>query len=203
MGVLDQYPRGGEHQRPDADSFRIGDLAVKLIPVAVIALAVVLGQPPPPPGAGLTASGTVIVMVNGIPVASGGVINIKSGDGVIAHAAPDPTLGGTDITFDADYGVLLSKAALQSAPLTVNASSANPSQSLPSDGLHYTGKLNPAVQAYTSGAPFVFVPDVPNLAGATLDLGLGPVVIQGSCPLACWVIYLPATSTTPAQFVVR
>ena len=179
-------------------------LALAVFVWAMIMAVVLHGQPPPPPGGGFTASGTIIVMVNGIPVASGGVINIKSGDGVIAHATPDPTLGGTDISFDADTAVVASRSYLQSAPLTVMASSGqqgNPS--VPPGGLYYFGNLNPGLQAYTNGAPFVFIPDVPPLTGATLNLGdLGPIAIRGTCGQACWVVYLPATSSAPAAFLV-
>ena len=59
------------------------------------------------------ASGTVTVLVNGQPVATGGVINVKSGTNVIATASPDAALGGTDIEFDANTATLLSKATDQ------------------------------------------------------------------------------------------
>ena len=130
----------------------------------------------------------------------GGVINIMSGDGVIAHASPDPTLGGTDITFDADKAVMASTTYLQSAPLTLNASSGQPgNSSVPPGGLNYFADLKPGVTAYTNGAPFVFIPDVPPLLGATLNIGaIGPIAIQGTCNVACWVVYLPATTSPPA-----
>ena len=81
--------------------------------LALLALGL-FAQAPNPPGTPQVASGTVTVLVNGQPVATGGVINLKSGTNVIATASPDAALGGTDIEFDANTVSLLSKATDQS-----------------------------------------------------------------------------------------
>lgn len=81
--------------------------------LALLALGL-FAQAPNPPGTPQVASGTVTVLVNGQPVATGGVINLKSGTNVIATASPDAALGGTDIEFDANTAALLSRATDQS-----------------------------------------------------------------------------------------
>src|SRR5208337_2553319 len=65
------------------------------------------GQPPSPPAPPQAASGSITILVNGIPIATGGTINIRSGQGVIASASPNPALNGTNIQFDADSNVVL------------------------------------------------------------------------------------------------
>jgi hypothetical protein len=75
---------------------------------AVVALAflgvrtMLDGQAPGSPGTPSACGGSFTVLVNGQPLPnaiSGCVLNLQSGNGVIAAAAPDPSIGGTDITF--------------------------------------------------------------------------------------------------------
>ena len=70
-------------------------------------------------------------------------------------------------------------------------------------GLKYTASLMPPLLNYTPGASFTMIPDVPTQPNATIDAGLGPVVILGTCNRICWLLYAPATSNLPAAMVVH
>lgn len=56
-------------------------------------------QPPAPPGPAQVATGTITILVDGKPINTAGVINIKSGAGVVAAAVANPAIAGTDIVF--------------------------------------------------------------------------------------------------------
>ena len=71
-------------------------------------------QPPAPPGQAQAASGTITVLVDGKPIATGGVINLKSGSGVLATATPNPAINGTDIEFDSNTVFLATLGQVQS-----------------------------------------------------------------------------------------
>lgn len=117
-----------------------------------------------------------------------GAINLKSGPGVIASASPDPSINGTDIEFDADIAVLQI-----ATPSGFVASSSG-------TGMKYTATTNPVISSYASLAPFVMIPDVPTQPGATLDLGPGPVAIQGTCSQICLLL---AFGNPVSAFVVH
>jgi hypothetical protein len=68
-------------------------------------------------------------------------------------------------------------------------------------GITYVAVTDPPFSAYTEGQFFIFYPDVPLQAGATLNLnGIGPMVINGTCSNICFLITYP---TPPNQFLVR
>lgn len=127
--------------------------------LALLALGL-FAQAPNPPGTPQVASGTVTVLVNGQPVATGGVINLKSGTNVIATASPDAALGGTDIEFDANTVSLLSKATDQAGTgrycHSVNGTAA------------YTCTLSASqkLTALTAGMTLILVADTACAAGS-------------------------------------
>lgn len=156
---------------------------------------------PPAPGMPELATGTITVMVNGVAIATGGVLNLKSGAGVIVSASPDPAINGTDVTFDADSGYMQTLQGAQSgACCTLLALSTD-------GGKTYNASLRPVLASYSSGQAFSMLPigpdgkSLPNIAGATLNIGmLGPIAISGTCSVSCVVIYTPGS---PAVWTVH
>lgn len=61
--------------------------------------------------------------------------------------------------------------------------------SLSSPGLKYTASTKAPLIGYTQGQYFTMIVDMPNQQSATLDLGLGPVVLNGICNGVCLIIY--------------
>ena len=143
-----------------------------------------MAQAPASPSQPQAASGTITILVNGKPIATGGAINLKSGPGVIASASPDPSINGTDIEFDADTAVMLERSADQAGIDRAIVATSSGSGS----GLKYTASTQPALANYTALQVFVVALDVPNQANATLDLGPGPMPIQGTCSQVCLLI---------------
>ena len=155
---------------------------------------IIHAQTPASPSQPQAASGTITALVNGVPIATGGTINLKSGTGVIASASPDPSIDGTDISFAAESAVMLERSADQAGidrAIVATSSGA---------GLKYTASTLPALANYTSGQVFVLTPDVPNQANATLDLGPGPIAIQGTCSQICLLL---ASGNPVNAFVVH
>lgn len=179
-------------------------LLLFLCVVLGLGLFVALKGQPSPPGQPQAASGSITILVNGIPVATGGTINLKSGNGVIASASPDAALNGTDIHFDADLGVMLSSQADQDGQTRSFTATSNfpfPAPQSPPDGLHYTATMMPPVQSYKPLQAFVMAPDVASLPQATVNLGPGPIAIQGTCsPPACILV---AVGSPVNAFVVH
>lgn len=155
---------------------------------------IIHAQTPASPSQPQAASGTITALVNGVPIATGGTINLKSGTGVIASASPDPSINGTDISFVADSAVILERSADQAGidrAIVATSSGA---------GLKYTASTLPALANYTSGQVWVLTPDVANQANATLDLGPGPIAIQGTCSQICLLL---ASGNPVNAFVVH
>ena len=175
----------------------------RLASLALIALAVT-AQAPPPPGQPQAASGTITVMVNGKLVATGGVLNLKSGSGVIASASPDPAINGTDITFDADTAVMLDRMTAKLGTIHAVVGTF--------DGVNTFAGIagGPAIAAYAQNETFVFSHTVPLVAGSLLNVdGVGPMPLQtapgvavngGECPGACFVI---ANSAPPKAWLIH
>ena len=72
---------------------------------------VLLCQVPANPSNLQAASGSITVTLNGMPIASGPILNLVSGNNTTATASP--TTNGTTIKFDANTSTLLSKATDQ------------------------------------------------------------------------------------------
>ena len=175
-------------------SMKHAPLYIALGYAMVLVGMVLMAQAPAPPGQPQAASGTITVLVNGVPIATGGTINLKSGTGVIASASPDPSINGTDISFVADSAVILERSADQAGidrAIVATSSGA---------GLKYTASTLPALANYTSGQVWVLTPDVANQANATLDLGPGPIAIQGTCSQICLLL---ASGNPVNAFVVH
>jgi hypothetical protein len=157
-------------------------------------------QAPAPPGQPLAASGTITVLIDGKPINTGGVLNLRSGTGVIAAASPDPAINGTDILFSADTALMLGRATDQAgSDHSIFAISNCPN--LCATGKRYAANASPTLTAYTRGQFFVFTPDVTPQPGATLNIdGLGPIAIQGACANVCWLL---ASGSPVNAFVVH
>jgi len=126
----------------------------------VLLLLVVLGfgvllflkaQPPAPPGQAQAASGTITILVDGKAVATGGVINLKAGNGVVATATPNLAINGTDIEFDSSTAFLATIDQVHSNLNFCHSSNGTPSLTcdLPSR----------ALPAYLPGAVFLVLSD--------------------------------------------
>lgn len=203
-GRIPKSRDGGRHGECDSRRVRI----LRVLPAMVIGLAL-CAQAPPQPGQPQAASGTITVLVNGKPIATGGTLNIKSGQGVIASASPDTALNGTDITFDADSAVMLARDFDQRGAdhVIVATSPVFP-------GAQYSGAPSPPLTSptFARGSWFILFPDVPNIAGAKLDAGLGPVAMKtvkngsvvavtgGECTAECFVI---AYGSPPTAWLVK
>jgi len=171
---------------------------------ACLSLGALLFGQPAPPGQPQAASGTITVLVNGKPIATGGVLNLKSGSGVIAAASPNPALGGTDILFNADTAVMLDLAKAKTGALysVIGKFDGNNSFTGSADG--------PPITSYAIGQSFVFSPASPLVAGSLLNVdGIGPLPLQttpgvavkgGECPGACVVI---ANGAPPKAWLIH
>lgn len=132
--------------------------------VCAVEIPQLFAQPPSPPGAPQVASGTITVLVNGQPVATGGVLNFISGISVTASAHPDIALGGTDIEFDANTAALLSRATDQSGvgKYCVAANSVG--------NVLFTCTLNPKLTVLTPGMVLTFTANTSTQPGQTATL---------------------------------
>ena len=74
--------------------------------------------------------------------------------------------------------------------------------SLSSPGLKYTTSTKTPLIGYTQGQYFTMTVDMPNQQSATLDLGPGPVVLNGTCLNVCLIIYYQSSGKT-AQWSVH
>jgi hypothetical protein len=152
---------------------------------------------PSTPGTPSACAGGVTVLVNGQPLSFGCVLNIVAGAGVLATPKANPAIGGTDIGFTADTAVMQSLQRDQAGTShELIAASTN------APGVTYTATGNPTlINGYQSGTWYVLIPDVPTLAGATLNIdGLGPIAISGTCSQICLLL---AQSSPVKSFVVH
>ena len=67
------------------------------------------GQPAPP-GQPAACAGGVTVLLNGTPLSTGCVLNLKAGTGILAAPAPNPGIGGTDLVFSINPAVVAEHA---------------------------------------------------------------------------------------------
>ena len=114
--------------------------------------------------------------MNGQPVVTGGVINLKSGTNVIATASPDAALGGTDIEFDANTVSLLSRATDQSGAgkYCVAANSVG--------NVLFTCTLSPMLTVLTPGMVLTFTVNTSTQPGQTVHC---TSTILGRLPRSC------------------
>jgi len=147
---------------------------------------------PAPPGQPAACTGSITILVNGKPLptnSQGCVINLQSSQGVIASAAPDPAIAGTDIYFTPDPNIVLevpTDQAWQNHTLKPSG-----------DGHTFTVDTNPVFTAYSPGQLFSVLPSTAFLAAATINLnGIGPLALvdtsgnplsQTVCPRGCLI----------------
>jgi hypothetical protein len=160
-------------------------ISLGLVAVLVVARA----QPPAAPAAPALYS----IQINGQPVSGNAPLNLVSGAGVL-FSSPQAVNGVTQVTVTPDLAYLLGIQADQNFGAHLVNGISNPPGSV------YLAQAAPVLGSYEQGQPWVFVPDVPTLPGATLNIGqLGPVPISGSCVKACWLL----TTGPPWVFLVH
>jgi hypothetical protein len=127
-------------------------------------------QAPSQPGPAQAATGTITILVNGQPIATGSVINLTGGSGVVASAKADPAISGTDIELDSNTAVLASLDQVHAGPNACVSTNGTTT---------YTCKLpNRALPAYGTG-PYLLIPDVACPANCTVDIdGRGALSIK-------------------------
>jgi hypothetical protein len=127
---------------------------------------------PQPPGQALACGGGITVLLDGKPLSTGCVVNIKSGNGVIAIAVPNQEIGGTDISFSFNSALMT----------THDAAHANENYCASLNGTSfYTCKLpNKALLTYQAGQVFLLNPDVPCSGNCSVSVDdLGPKNLFG------------------------
>lgn len=138
-------------------------------------------------------SSTMSIIVNGQPQ-DADTINFQSGDGVSLVCGRDGNNPRqVNCHLDADKAVMLSRSMDQHADdhsLIGSSHLSIPGQPTGgSPGLIYNAFASPSLKGYAPGQYWVFAPDVPTVPGATLNIDqLGPLPIQGSCMLVCWLL---------------
>lgn len=136
----------------------------------IFALMIVKAQPQPP-GQPLICGGGVTILLEGMPLASGCVLNIKAGPGILATPQANPAIGGTDLSFG--YNTALIPTHDQ-AHANENFCESTNGTSL------YTCKLpNKALLAYQRGQTFLLVVDAPCIAGCSVNIDkVGPKALK-------------------------
>jgi hypothetical protein len=142
-----------------------------LLLFAVLALA----QSPAPPGRPQAATGTITLLVNGIPVNTGATINLKSGSGVTASATPDPAINGTDIEFDSNTTFLAVLSQIHANALLCKSANGTTGYTC---ALPYRA-LSVDYSAYQAGMTFLLWPDTSCTASCTVNIdNVGTVNIK-------------------------
>lgn len=135
--------------------------------LAAIGLAWIGRSQPSTPGTPSACAGGVTVLLNGAPLSTGCVLNIKAGDGIIATPAANPAISGTDLSFTANTAVIQSvdnaEAGLANFCGSTNGTTA------------YTCALaNKALAAYSVGMHVLLRADTTSSGACSLNInGLG------------------------------
>jgi hypothetical protein len=141
--------------------------------VASLALLGALALEPQPstPGQPLACEGAVSVLLNGAPLSSGCVLNIKAGNGIIALATADPAIGGTDLSFAYNSALVPTHDTIHADENYCESSNGT---------IVYTCKLpNKALLTYQRGQEFLVVTDATCAASCSLNIDiLGPKAIK-------------------------
>lgn len=74
-------------------------MGARSLAALALATALVAAAQPQPPGQPLACGGGVTVLLNGAPLSTGCVLNIKAGNGILATPMANPAIGGTDLSF--------------------------------------------------------------------------------------------------------
>lgn len=138
---------------------------------ALMLIAVSLrGQPAPPSGV-QAASGTVTVLLNGLPIGTAGVLNFLPGNGVLWTCRPNPSLNSIDC--GSGYNT-----ALIATHDTVHA---NENFCYSSNGTTlYTCKMpNKALLSYQLGQSFLLLVDTTCAASCQVNIDtVGPITLK-------------------------
>jgi hypothetical protein len=133
-----------------------------IVVIAVSPILLCVYAQPAPPGQPLICGGGITVLLEGNPLASGCVLNIRAGSGIVATPAADPAIGGTDLMFS--YNTILIPTHDQ---IHANENYCESSNGTP----QYTCKLpDKALLVYQRGQEFLLVIDTPCPAGCTLNI---------------------------------
>lgn len=127
---------------------------------------------PATPGTPAACAGGLTVLLNGAPLSTGCVLNIKGGSGIIATPAANPVIGGTDLSFTVNTAVIQSVDNAESG-IASFCTSANGTAA-------YTCKLgSKALAAYTVGMHILLRTDTSNTGACSLNVdSLGNVSIK-------------------------
>ena len=131
----------------------------------VVGLHLLIGQPVAP-GAVAACSGGVTILLNGAVLpgnVSGCVVNLISSTGVMATATPNPSIGGTNITFQANTAYLPSIAQVQGNLVACSTTTGIPSYACPNLS------VTPA-----KGFQMLLMIDVPCPGACTVQFGTPP-----------------------------
>jgi hypothetical protein len=118
------------------------------------------GQPSTP-GAPIACGAGVSILLAGKPIQSGCVLNLVTGTGVIATAAPNPAINGTDISFSFNVGLIPTHTQAQNFEGVCVSSNGT--------RLYACALPNLALPAYSNGMLLSFYADVPCTVACTLD----------------------------------
>ena len=148
-------------------------MGARSLAALALATALVAAAQPQPPGQPLACGGGVTVLLNGAPLSTGCVLNIKAGNGILATPMANPAIGGTDLSFSYN-------SALVPTHDQVHANE-NFCDSLNGTTL-YTCKLpNKALLAYARGNTFLLAVDTTCAAGCSVNIDtVGPISIKQS-----------------------
>lgn len=138
-------------------------LSILFASVILGTAAIIVSAQPSAPNAPLACGGGITVLLNGSPLSSGCVLNIKAGSGIIATPLADPAIGGTDLSFAVNSAIVPYWTSLQRNPFflqSVNGTTA------------YTASLpNSVLQSgYQRGMAFLLLVDTPCSTGCTLNI---------------------------------
>lgn len=121
---------------------------------------------PSTPGQPLACGGGVTVLLNGAPLASGCVLNIQAGSGIVATPKADPAIGGTDISFSINTAVVPTHDTIHANELYCSSTNGTPA---------YTCNL-PAKALTSLNVGSMFLLDVDATCAAACTLAIDPGV---------------------------
>ena len=142
--------------------------------IALLITAVVaLRAQPSAPGQPLACGGGITVLLNGVPLSAGCVLNIKAGSGIVATPAANPAIGGTDLSFSYNTALI--------ATHDTTHSNENFCDSTNGTTLYACKLPNKALLAYARGNTFFLAVDVTCAASCTVNIDtVGPISIKQS-----------------------
>jgi hypothetical protein len=141
--------------------------------LALVGATLLLSQPPSPGAAALCGAG-ITVLLNGVPLATGAsgcVLNMIAGSGIVATPKSDPAIGGTDISFALNSAVAPTRAqGVQNTDhYCVDNSGTSNGTCLQTDSAAWCAS---PINGYSAGEYVFYVPSVSPTAGlVALNVG--------------------------------